>query len=415
MSDLRWGADWRRYLPYSLAAHALLAAGLYWLGPLQDGRGRQAADQRRLQATEQRAGQLALQRQVDSMAAVLRSLDAGAAVPPPAAHPQDALAQAQALLQAIEKAEQAARARELAGLLAIPPAQALRQVQEADRAAPASTPPAGAAQAVAQLERRAQQLAARRQLQLAQRRDGVPLSGVQGGGALGAGGAALSDAEPAAAPAPGGTADVSGTQFRDKRHYGMLAPSFDAGGARLGYGRKAGAGAAYADRVYLDAWYLIGPFAGVGPASMARGYPPETVVDLDGVYRGQAGRLLQWQYVSGRAYPRVPPDSAENAVYYAYTEVYMERERDLWLLIGADDDSMLWLNERLVWQSGNEDKRWYRTPYLNLKDDIAGMNLNEGRRRVHLRQGRNTVLLKLYNSVGLTFYSVLLAADRPPS
>ncbi|MBJ7312561.1 hypothetical protein H7U20_20490 [Rugamonas sp. CCM 8940] len=412
MSDLAGGAGWRRYLPYSLAAHALLAAGLYWHGPLQDGHSRQAAERQRLQATEQRAGQLTLRRQVESMAAVLRSLDANAAVPPPAAQPQDALAQAQALLRAIEQADQADRARELAGLLAIPLAQALRQVRETDRAAPVSAPPAGVAQTVAQLERRARQLAARRQLQLAQRRDGVPLPGVPGRGAVGAGGAALSEAAPA--PAPGGTADVSGAKFRDARHYGVLAPSFDVGSARLGYGRKAGAGAAYADRVYLDAWYLIGPFAGAGAASMARDYPPERVVDLDGVYRGQAGRLLQWQYVSGPAYPRVPPDSSENAVYYAYTEVYMERERDLWLMIGADDDSMLWLNDRLVWQSGNEDKRWYRTPYLNLKDDIAGMNLSEGRRRVHLRQGRNTVLLKLYNSVGLTFYSVLLAADRPP-
>lgn len=409
MAGLPEEAAWRRYLPYSLAAHALLAAGLYWLGPVQEARGRKAVDQQRLQATEQRAGRLALQHHVDSMAAVLRSVDPDAAQPAAAAGPDQALAQAQALLRAIEQADQRRRARELARLLAIPEAQALRQVQQDDHAAAAPALSGNAAEAVAQLDRRALQVAARRQGEQARLRDGTPLPGMQGNGARGAGGGA----GPETAPAPGGSADLAGGTWRDVRRYGALAPAFDGTGARPGYGRRAGPGEAAADRIYLDAWYVIGPFAGAGEASMTRAYPPEAVVDLDGVYRGQAGRLLQWQYVSGRSYPMVPPDSAENAVYYAYTEVYMDRERDVWLLIGADDDSMLWLNGRQIWRSGNDDKRWYRTPYLNLRDDIAGMNLIEGRRRVHLQQGRNSLLFKLYNSVGLTFYSVLLAPDRP--
>lgn len=409
MTGLLEPAAWRRYLPYSLAAHMLLAAGLYWHGPVQEARGRKAADLQRLQATEQRAGRLALQRQVDAMAAVLRSVDPDAASPPVAAGPDQALAQAQALARAIEQADQRGRARELARLLAIPPAQALRQVQQEDRAAAAPAPSGKAAEAVAQLERRALQVAARHQAEQARKRDGTPVPGMQGSGAAGAGGAA----GPEAPPAPGGSADLTGGTWRDARRYGALAPAFDSPGARLADGRKAGPGEAVADRVYLNAWYVIGPFAGAGEASMARVLPPETVVDLDGLYRGQAGRLLQWQYVSARSYPVVPPDSAENAVYYAYTEVHMDRERDVWLLIGADDDSMLWLNGRQIWRSGDDDKRWYRTPYLNLRDDIAGMNLIEGRRRVHLRQGRNSLLLKLYNSVGLTFYSVLLAPDQP--
>jgi hypothetical protein len=106
----------------------------------------------------------------------------------------------------------------------------------------------------------------------------------------------------------------------------------------------------------------------------------------------------------------VPDPRHANAVYYAHTEVHSDREREVWLEIGADDDSKLWLNDELVWRSDpTHDKPWYRRPYHALHERLAQHNLVEARVLVRLRAGRNVLLLKLYNGVDLTFFSVVLA------
>jgi hypothetical protein len=86
----------------------------------------------------------------------------------------------------------------------------------------------------------------------------------------------------------------------------------------------------------------------------------------------------------------------------------MEEARDVWLDIGADDDSKLWLNDKLVWTSDGGDKPWYHVPYYNLQPEMARYGLVEGTRRVHLQAGRNTLLFKLYNGIDLMFFSVVL-------
>jgi hypothetical protein len=136
-------------------------------------------------------------------------------------------------------------------------------------------------------------------------------------------------------------------------------------------------------------------------------------VDLDAAYEGSRGRVLQWQYQSNAGYPFVPQPRAENAVYFAYTEVMVDEAQEVWLEIGADDDSKLWLNDALVWTSGTGDKRWYRQPFYQLKDDIGKLNLVEGSQRVKLRAGRNTLLFKLYNGIDLMFFSVVLSPVNP--
>jgi hypothetical protein len=82
---------------------------------------------------------------------------------------------------------------------------------------------------------------------------------------------------------------------------------------------------------------------------------------------------------------------------------------DLWVWIGGDDDTKMWFNDRLVWLSGDSvDKPWYHQGYSQL-DEMRTLNLTEGQRRLHFKKGRNTVLLKLYNWIYLTFYSVVLS------
>jgi hypothetical protein len=100
-------------------------------------------------------------------------------------------------------------------------------------------------------------------------------------------------------------------------------------------------------------------------------------------------------------------------VYYAYTEVTVEQDTDLWVSIGADDDSKMWFNDRLVWISGmDEDKPWYRQPFYTMEKELATRNLSEGQRKLHFHKGRNTILFKLYNGMDLMFFSVVLSPAK---
>lgn len=211
-------------------------------------------------------------------------------------------------------------------------------------------------------------------------------------------------ANPGSPVKPGGTA-------RGDRHE-LVAAAGPAGGDRPGGpgagGRSIGAGGVYAERVYLDSWYVIGPFEGQGTQSMERVYPPEDGVDLEASYRGLDGRLLGWRYASRGFYPFVPPDRAENAVYYAYTELRVAQEQELWLSFASDDDLKVWLDGQLVWHSSPGIKAWYRTPFYFAHEQAASMAMAEGSRKVRLAPGVHRLLVKLYNDYNHTFFSIVL-------
>lgn len=185
------------------------------------------------------------------------------------------------------------------------------------------------------------------------------------------------------------------------------------GGERKQAGRIIGAGGYFAERIYLNSWYVIGPFKGNSDAALYKNpsYPPEQLVDLDAVYFGKDERILKWQYVVRGSYPFVPPDLAEDSVYYGYTEMSLENAQDLWMWCGADDDMQVWLNEHLVWAGGNIAKQnFFDTIYIGSKSYRKNWNLTEGKRLVHFQQGRNKLLFKLSNGpnrVGI-FASIIL-------
>jgi len=189
----------------------------------------------------------------------------------------------------------------------------------------------------------------------------------------------------------------------------LRPPAIDAATLRTGAGRSFGPGGAFATRVYLDSWYVIGPFPGDAANPMATVFPPEEGVDLDGAYRGLGGRLLTWRFASRGFYPFVMPDRSDHAVYYAYTEIRLDRARDLWLSIASDDDSMLWIDGRLAWTSEPGDKPWYRPPFYLRDEQVASLALAEGHRRVHLERGRHALLVKVFNDVDRCFFSVVVA------
>jgi hypothetical protein len=190
---------------------------------------------------------------------------------------------------------------------------------------------------------------------------------------------------------------MNGEQFFDTAVARMPAVS---GAEKKQSGRILGAGGVFAERVYLNAWYVIGPFKGNSHGALYRNpsYPPEQLVDLDAVYFGKNERILKWQYVVRDEYPFVPPDGAEDAVYYGYTEVSMAQAQDVWMWCGADDDLQVWLNDHLVWTGGNIAKQNFFDKIYNQRNNFTTTwNLTEGKRLIHFKQGRNKLLFKLSN------------------
>ena len=134
--------------------------------------------------------------------------------------------------------------------------------------------------------------------------------------------------------------------------------------------------------MYVDSWYVIGPWPNPGRVNIDKKYPPETVVDLDAAYAGADGRPLRWRYVKSPEAMLVPPDEREYMIYYAYTEVFCEEALDVWMAIGSDDKSKIWLNDQVIWESVPWHKPWH---------------INEGFRKVRLAKGRNRILYRLEN------------------
>lgn len=350
-----------------------------------------------------------------------REVDARAGASRP---PNDAGTPAEAIEQLERRAKEALEAQRSQ-------LEAQRHGVRVARAAPASTPanpepgPAGQSRPADGIQRSlAVQLAAEFRHGPPQGRVGEPgfeggrsvnpkrVEGVAGGRIAGADeqhrAARFGDGPPVRVP--GGSLDLTGHAADGAPRLGAAGPAHaDPAALRTGAGRVIGPGGPLATRVYLDSWYVIGPFDGRGDDPMQVVYPPEEHVDLDGSYRGQGGRTLGWHYASRGFYPFVPPEREERAVYYAYTELRVDEDRDVWLAIAADDDSMLWLDGRLVWTSRRGDKPWYRPPYYLPDEQVASLALAEGHRRVHLGRGVHRLLVKLFNDRDRTFFSVVLA------
>ena len=162
-------------------------------------------------------------------------------------------------------------------------------------------------------------------------------------------------------------------------------------------GRKIRDGGVRTPWMMVDSWYILGPFPNPGRQNLNRKFPPETVVDLDATYQGKAGQTIRWQYTqSGEAMVQ-PRDYESWAIYYAYTEVELDRERDLWIAIGSDDKSHVWVNDELVWVSADHHKSW---------------NPGEGYRKVRFQKGLNRILYRVENGQLTMGFSLLIHVGK---
>lgn len=135
----------------------------------------------------------------------------------------------------------------------------------------------------------------------------------------------------------------------------------------------------------ITRWWLVGPFDAPGFSGFDREFPPEKGVDLKAGYAGQGGENLKWK-------PHQEADPmglvnlvqvlapAKEAVGYAFAEVDAPQAMAGQLRVGADDNCTVWLNG---------EKVLARSQWLN------GHRLDRFVAPVQLRQGRNTVLVKI--------------------
>jgi hypothetical protein len=144
--------------------------------------------------------------------------------------------------------------------------------------------------------------------------------------------------------------------------------------------------------LYLDTWYLIGPWDNAGQLGFQQTFPPETLVDLDAIYTGKHGQPLAWQFHQSDNIRIKSPREMEQAAYYGYTEVYFDEAADMLVAFASDDAAKVWLNGMVIWEDAG----------------LSPWRLDEGFRRVLFRQGFNTVLFRVDNGPNICTFSFLL-------
>ena len=443
------------YLSLSVAAHAVLLMLLYYFGSNElELRQQEAEVASSLRATREASTVKRLQDLRTIKQLMEKSADRVDTGPEPSAPlaepetPQEMVERARELSKEIDALDKEIQAEELAELLGVPEpppgaaepdtpqrleAKANDEQVDAGKASEAGDNTQAeitaemAAREVAALEANARNMLAKRQQRLEAKENGVQVEAQKAGsGEQGANGksAARANGHGSGESVRAAIADFIGAGGIDPRMrstsyagVGFFAygsgriPPVDSMNLVRGRGRMLGAGGEYANRVYLNSWYIIGPFAGRHGANLFDNpsYPPEEAVLLDAVYYGKDNRLLKWRYVTAQSYPLVPPDLAEDSVYYGYTEVFVDRACDLTAWIGVDDDVQIYLNGRRVWEGGNVNKQSYFDAIFNPNTTyLRDYNRTEGKRVLHFNQGRNRIFFKMSNGPNDPFLSMVL-------
>lgn len=168
-------------------------------------------------------------------------------------------------------------------------------------------------------------------------------------------------------------------------------------------GRRFSASSSRKGWLYLDTWYVIGPWSNTDITSFEPRHPPEERIDLDAVYPGAvyneaqaagdrrrgvdfghavgAPRSLRWRFTQSDGARVVVPDERMNATYYAYTDVYFEEPQEMLVAVGTDDSGRVWINGLPV----GEDTGL--TPWA----------IDETLRKVWFKKGFNEILVRLEN------------------
>jgi hypothetical protein len=152
--------------------------------------------------------------------------------------------------------------------------------------------------------------------------------------------------------------------------------------------------------LYLDTWYVVGPWENNSKVDFELSHPPEDGIDFDAVYHdgkfadtlNHPDQTLKWEFYQSDSVRCQPPRVYGASTYYAHTEVWFEQARDMLIAVASDDAASLWLNDQIIWQDTGQSV-W---------------QLGEGYRRVHFKKGFNTLLVRIENGPSKCIWSVLL-------
>jgi len=152
--------------------------------------------------------------------------------------------------------------------------------------------------------------------------------------------------------------------------------------------------------LYINTWYMIGPWYNFGRNDFVIAHPPELRIDFDAVYadgqrgvgiaereshpievRGQEVRLdgtLGWKFMQSESIHNVPPVTIDWSTYYAYTELYFEEPTIMYVAVGTDDSGKVWINGEDIWQ--DRGMSWYK-----IDEHVQPFRFNRGVNRVLVR------------------------------
>lgn len=172
-------------------------------------------------------------------------------------------------------------------------------------------------------------------------------------------------------------------------------------------GRRFSKNSARKGWLYVNTWYMIGPWENYGRDDFALVHQPEISIDFDAVYTdGQKGvtgivetdshplkqigervvldGTLRWKFMQSESMHNVVPVTTGHSTYYAYTELYFDESTTMLVAIGTDDSGRVWINGEDVWQDNGTS--WY--------------HIDEHITPFAFRQGWNRILLRLENGGG---------------
>jgi hypothetical protein len=162
------------------------------------------------------------------------------------------------------------------------------------------------------------------------------------------------------------------------------------------------------ERLAIRDWYVIGPFPFDDHRGFFTAYPPEQGFDPNATYQGAFG-AVRWQRFESPTYTVTLRDALEVSgsralgIFYAYTTVDSPQDRDAEAITTFADSLMAWCNSRKILSV-------HRHPKWSLLRDAWAE-----RAPVHLRRGRNEILLKIGPSLMVPTAFMFRITGPPPS
>lgn len=206
----------------------------------------------------------------------------------------------------------------------------------------------------------------------------------------------------------GGGVAIQGEEMRDVL-YQLHQPKFESEelvAAQALPGRRFKRDSKRRGWLYVNTWYMVGPWDSHGRNDFSITHPPELGIDFDAVYHdGQIGKgiaetdshwarivgdevnltgTLKWKFMQSESMHNVMPVTTGRSTCYAYTELLFEDAEVMLVAIGTDDSGKLWINDREIWH--DEGASWY--------------HIDEHLEPITFQKGWNRILVRIDNNGG---------------